>query len=134
MKRRSFLSQTAILPFIRIVRGATSARGKTQRIDSEVKEFKDTDTGARVMRLTGDGSDNAHLYFTSESFLGGGSDRVVFGSNRSGRFQFYMLEIREHRLVQLTDGENEPQQACCRRPANCFISTGRSSTGSSWIR
>jgi oligogalacturonide lyase len=112
MERRSFLMQAAILPFVRIARGATSERGKTQRVNSEVKEFKDPDTGARVLQLTSDGSDNVHLYFTSESFFGGGSDRVVFGSNRSGQFQFYMLEIRERKLVQLTEGQHEPQQAC----------------------
>jgi hypothetical protein len=76
MERRSFLMQAAILPFVRIARGATSERGKTQRVNSEVKEFKDPDTGARVLQLTSDGSDNVHLYFTSESFFGGGSDRV----------------------------------------------------------
>jgi hypothetical protein len=77
-----------------------------------ILKFKDPDTGVRVMQLTGDSSDNVHLYFTSESFFGGGSDRVVFGSNRSGQFQFYMLEIRERKLVQLTEGQHEPQQAC----------------------
>src|SRR5512133_87999 len=124
MKRRSFLTQAATLPFVRIARGAASGRGKTQRIDSEAKEFKDADTGARVLRPTGDGSDNVHLCFTSESVFGGGSDRVVFGSNRSGRFQFYMLEIREHRLVQLTDGENEPQQACLSPAGQLFYFDG----------
>ena len=70
-------------------------RGKTLRIGSEMKEYRDPETGARVVQLTGDGSDNVHLYFTSESFVGGGADRIVFGSNRSGRFQFYLLEIQE---------------------------------------
>jgi len=92
-------------------KGTGGARGKTQKIDSEIREYRDPDTGARVRQLTGDGSDNVHLYFTSESFVGG-SDRVVFGSNRSGRFQLYLLEIKDRRLVQLTDGEQiEPQKA-----------------------
>lgn len=77
--------------------------GKTIRVDGEVKEYRDSETGARVMQLTGDGSDNVHLYFTSPSFLGDGAERIVFGSNRSGREQFYLLQIHECRLVQLTD-------------------------------
>jgi oligogalacturonide lyase len=94
------------------VGGVKKAPGKVQKVDSEVREYKDSDTGARVRQLTGDGSDNVHLYFTAESFADG-SDRVIFGSNRSGRFQFYLLEIGDRRLVQLTDGEKvEPQQAC----------------------
>ncbi|MBI4875851.1 MAG: hypothetical protein HY822_14540 [Acidobacteria bacterium] len=113
MDRRSFLVLLA------------GARGRTQRVDSEVKEFRDPDTGARVMQLTGDGSDNVHLYFTSESFLGGGSDRLVFGSNRSGRFQFYLLEIGERKLVQLTEGQSiSPQQACLSPAGRLFYFEG----------
>jgi oligogalacturonide lyase len=105
-------------------KAGTSARGRVLRVDSEVREFKDPDTGARVMQLTGDGSDNVHLYFTSESFVSG-SDRVVFGSNRTGRFEFYMLEIPQRKLVQLTDGESiQPQQACLSPAGTLFYFTG----------
>jgi hypothetical protein len=91
---------------------AKGTRGRTRKADSEIREYRDAETGARVRQLTGDGSDNVHLYFTAESFISG-SDRLVFGSNRSGRFQFYLLEIRDRRLVQLTGGNRlEPQQAC----------------------
>ncbi|HEY3939347.1 MAG TPA: oligogalacturonate lyase family protein [Bryobacteraceae bacterium] len=90
----------------------SGARGRTMRVDGEVKEFRDPETGARVMRLTGDGSDNVHLYFTSEAFAAA-SDQVVFASNRSGRFQFYLLEIRQRRLTQLTDSDHiRPLMAC----------------------
>ncbi|MCL4851344.1 MAG: oligogalacturonate lyase family protein [Bryobacteraceae bacterium] len=89
------------------------AAGKTSSAAAEIKEYRDPETRARVVQLTGDGSDNVHLYFTSESFLDGGSDRIVFGSNRSGRFQFYLLEIGAKRLVQLTARDNvRPTQAC----------------------
>jgi oligogalacturonide lyase len=120
MDRRSFVTLMGSVPM-----AATGARGRTQRVDSEVKEYRDVDTGARVMQLTGDGSDNVHLYFTSESFVGGGSNRLVFGSNRSGRFQFYLLEIRERKLVQLTDGETlAPQQACLSPGGRLFYFDG----------
>ena len=117
--RRSFLKGLAGAGFgLAAARGqqAAGARGKTLRVDDEVKELRDPETGARVMRLTGDGSDNVHLYFTSESFVSG-SDRLVFGSNRSGRFQFYLLEIRERRLVQITDQENIAPTRACLSPA-----------------
>ena len=106
MLRRSFFIGMAGLPLA--LRGA----GKTERVDGEIKELRDPETGARLMQLTGGDSDNVHLYFTSESFVTG-SERIVFSSNRSGRFQFYLLEIRERRLVQLTNRENlRATQAC----------------------
>lgn len=90
-------------------------RGRTMRVDDEIKERRDPETGARVVQLTGDGSDNVHLYFTSDSFLED-SNRMVFGSNRTGRFQHYLLEIRERRLTQLTDGASiSPTRACLSR-------------------
>jgi oligogalacturonide lyase len=97
-------------------RNGSGAVGRTQRVDGEIKEFRDPDTGARVMQLTGDGSDNVHLYFTSESFLGNRSDRLVFSSNRSGRYQYYLLEIRNRRLVQLTDREKLRATQGCLAP------------------
>ena len=132
--RRSFLRQVGVVPAAAMAAGwaapaqsssSAARRGRIERVDAEVKEFRDPDTKARVMQLTGDGSDNVHLYFTSESFFGGGSDRIVFGSNRSGKFQFYLLEIREKKLIQLTDGERlEPQQACLSPNGRLFYFDG----------
>jgi oligogalacturonide lyase len=92
----------------------------------EIKESKDPETGARVRRLTADGSDNVHIYFTSESFLAdGGSDKVVFASNRSGRFQYHLLDISDARLVQLTDGEDvSPNMACVDPTGRLFYFDG----------
>lgn len=136
LPRRSFLRGLAAAPLCLHLPGLLAAepkaaapaslgpRGKTFRVESEVKELRDPDTGARVMRLTGDGSDNVHLYFTSESFVEG-SNRIVFGSNRSGRYQHYLLEIRERRLTQLTDGEAiRPTMACLSGDRRLFYFDG----------
>jgi oligogalacturonide lyase len=122
--RRTFLKGLAIAPaclaFPRWALGAPAGAspashgpvGRTIDVSGEIKEYKDADTGARVRLLTGDGSDNVHLYFTSESFVAG-SDVIVFGSNRTGRFQHYLLDIKSKRLTQLTDGQNiSPTKAC----------------------
>jgi len=37
--------------------------GKVTNIKSEMKEFKDPKTGARILQLTSDGSNNVHPYF-----------------------------------------------------------------------
>lgn len=88
-------------------------RGTTQHVKGEIEEKKDPETGARVRRLTAGGSDNVHIYFSSESFLDGGSDRLVLASDRSGRFQFHLLDIPAGRLLQLTEGEDlSPNMAC----------------------
>jgi oligogalacturonide lyase len=95
-------------------------------VTSEIKESKDPETGARVRRLTADGSDNVHIYFTSESFLAdGGSDKVIFASNRSGRFQYHLLEIPGARLLQLTDGDGiSPNMACVDPKGRLFYFDG----------
>jgi oligogalacturonide lyase len=105
---------------------ATGGRGATQRVTDEIKESKDPETGARVRRLTANGSDNVHIYFTSESFLAeSGSDKVVFASNRSGRFQYYLLDIPEARLVQLTDGDRiSPNMGCVDPTGRLFYFDG----------
>lgn len=127
LPRRTFLKGLALAP-VGLGLGRTGAAesapaqpashgpiGRTTSIAGEIKEQKDAITGARVVLLTGDGSDNVHLYFTSESFVEG-SDRIVFGSNRSGRFQHYLLEIKARRLTQLTDGAGiSPTKACLGR-------------------
>ncbi len=93
-----------------------TARGKITSLSGEIKEYKDAKTGARVKRLTGDGSENVHPYFTSASFVGDGAERVIFTSDRSGRFQHYLLEIGKGRLVQLTDGEKLRPNMLCLAP------------------
>ena len=127
LPRRTFLKGLALAPVGLSLSRAFAAEpaspqpashgpiGRTTSIAGEIKELKDAVTGARVVQLTGDGSDNVHLYFTSESFVDG-SDRIVFGSNRTGRFQHYLLEIKARRITQLTDGAGiSPTKACLGR-------------------
>ena len=100
-------------PAVQTATKSGGGRGTTQHVRGEIQETRDDQTGARVRRLTADGSDNVHIYFTSESFLAEGSSRVVFASNRSGRFQYHLLDIPAGRLVQVTDGEEvSPNMAC----------------------
>lgn len=118
LPRRTFLRTLAIapacfgFPYVRASSTEKPAKGRTLSVADEVKEIKDPQTGARVVKLTGGDHDNVHLYFTSESFLQD-SKRIVFGSNRSGSFQYYLLEIENKRLVQLTEGERiRPHLGC----------------------
>ena len=88
-------------------------------------ESKDQVTGVRVLRLAGGDFDNVHPYFTSTSFFGDAADQVVFFSNRSGRFELYLLEIHSGRLVQLTEGSViSPSGACLGRTGQLFYFDG----------
>ncbi|MFO8081689.1 MAG: oligogalacturonate lyase family protein [Armatimonadota bacterium] len=81
--------------------------------EAQIEEYQDDETGARVRRLTGDGSDNAHLYFTSTSFLGDGSERVIISSDRLGGRAYFLLDIPSATLVQVTEvSETAFSQAC----------------------
>lgn len=65
------------IPAVHTDRKSDGGRGATQRVGSEILEYNDEETGARVRRLTGDGSNNVHSFFTSESFFeGDGAGRL----------------------------------------------------------
>ncbi len=127
--RRTFLTQVAAFaavgaldPFQAVVGAEPSAdrsskvsaaQGRVIDVKSETQEYKDPDTGVRVLRLASGDFDNVHPYFTTTSFVGDGHEQIVFASKRSGVFQFYLLELRSGRLVQLTDGKGvDPNNAC----------------------
>ncbi len=103
------------------VPAATGDRGKVQDVRGEIKEYKDPKTGGRVRRLTGDGSSNIHPYFTSCAFVGPDADNTVFISNRTGAYQWHLLNIPTVRLVQLTAGQKlSPNLACLARSGRLF--------------
>ena len=104
---------------------AAAGRGKVQQVRGEIKEYKDPKTGARVRRLTGDGSSNVHPYFSSWAFVGSGADTTIFVSNRSGAYQWHLLDIPAARLVQLTAGEKvSANMACVARSGWLFYFDG----------
>ncbi len=99
--------------------------GKVLQVRGEIKEYKDPKTGARVRRLTGDGSSNVHPYFTSWAFVGNDSNNTILVSNRSGAYQWYMLDIPAARLVQLTAGQKvSANMACVARSGHLFYFDG----------
>lgn len=75
---------------------------KGQVWPSEIQEYVEPETGARVRRLTGSDGDDFHLYFTATSFTADGK-RIVFGSNRTGTQQLHLLDLETGKIVQLTD-------------------------------
>src|SRR5579872_3400945 len=97
--------------------------GKITNIRDEMKEFKDPKTGAKILQLTSNGSFNNHPYFTSESFIGDDASNAILVSNRSGRSQWYMLEIKTGKLVQLTAGQ-KVHGACVARNGKFFYFDG----------
>ncbi len=84
--------------------------------DAQIEELTDPQTGALVRRLTGDGSDNAHLYFTSTSFLGDGSERLIISSDRVGQRAYFLLDIAEAKMVQVTEASDTPFSNACLDP------------------
>lgn len=85
--------------------------------EARVEEHRDPDTGALVRRLTGDGSDNAHLYFTSTSFVGDGAERLIISSDRLGQRAYFLLDLPDAKLVQVTDMSDTPFSSACLDPA-----------------
>lgn len=104
---------------------AAAGRGTVRQVQSEIKEYKDPKTGARIRRLTGDGSSNVHPYFTSWAFVGDGAEQAIFASDRSGAYQWHLLDVPAARLVQLTAGEKiSPNMACLARSGRLFYFDG----------
>jgi len=90
----------------------SGAVGKTTNIRDEMKEYKDPKTGAKILQLTSNGSNNVHPYFTSEGFIGDDAKNAIFISDRSGSYQWYMLNIPTGKLVQLTSGRKCNTNSC----------------------
>jgi len=101
------------------------ARGESFDVRDQIREYRDEQTGALVRQLTADGSDNDSLYFTSNSFVGEGADTIVFRSDRTGGWEFYLLEIAAGRLVQVTQSEAEVGRGCVDPGGRLFYHDGR---------
>ena len=79
--------------------------GKGSTHPSELREFKDSQTGTHIYQLTDHPSINHNLYFLTSSFTPD-QRHVVFTSYRSGAANFYKVKFPDGEIVQLTDGKN----------------------------
>ncbi|MFQ6096348.1 MAG: oligogalacturonate lyase family protein [Armatimonadota bacterium] len=79
------------------------AAGDVTRI--EYQRATDPETGVEVTRLTDDEGDSIFPYFTQPVFASA-EDALLVSSNRTGKWQAYVLWVSEGRLVQLTDEPN----------------------------
>lgn len=71
---------------------------------SELREFKDQETGAHIYQLTNDETINHNLYFLTSSFTTD-QNYLIFTSYRSGKANFYKLSFPNGDILQLTDGD-----------------------------
>lgn len=92
---------------------------------SEIKEYADPTTGARVKRLTSHHAHNHHLYFTASSYTKDG--HIVFGSERAGSPQLFLMAMPSGEIVQLTDEEGLRPQLSCLHPCQdlAYYTTAR---------
>src|SRR5207244_4044547 len=70
----------------------------------KAREYRDEQTGCRVLQLTETGPINHHLYFLTSS-LTPDEQSLVFASYRTGRCEFFRRGFPEGETVQLTDEE-----------------------------
>ena len=91
----------------------------------ELEEHADPTTGARVMRLTSADAHSHHLYFTASSYTKDG--HIVFGSERTGSPQLFLMQMPGGRIVQLTDEEGIRPQLSCVHPLSdiAYFTTDR---------
>jgi oligogalacturonide lyase len=81
---------------------------------AEIHEYADPTTGARVKRLTAGDAHNHHLYFTASSYTKDG--HIVFGSERTGSPQLFLMQMPSGQIVQLTDEPGLRPQLTCLHP------------------
>lgn len=77
------------------------------------QQYKDAYTGVEVIKLTDSNHDTMHPYFTQPLFTRDGKALIV-SSNRTGRWQLYLLRLDEPELIQLTDEPSgiHPHKSC----------------------
>jgi len=74
---------------------------------SEMIEFEDTDSGARVLQLTQHRTHSHHFYFTNSGWYANGS-KLLIASDRNNVTNLYGLDLLTGELQQLTDLEPLP--------------------------
>ena len=74
--------------------------------------LRDEVTGVEVVRLSDDVGDTIHPYFTQPLFSEDGK-LLLLGSNRTGSWQLYSLEVETGLVTQLTEEPGiEPHRSC----------------------
>src|SRR5436190_10941608 len=81
----------------------------------EKHEFRDPDTGARIIQYTREGKTNRTLYFTNRPYLADG-DHMVFLSDRTGTNQMFLLHLKSGKITQLTDTPGQANVSNCIHP------------------
>ena len=86
------------------------AKGDT--FESEKRTFEDKESGRTVHQLTGSDAHDHHIYFTNTSFHPDG-ERLIFGSERTGKPNLFEMNLESGKVKQLTDCEEcKPLLAC----------------------
>jgi len=89
------------------------AKGST--VDFPFQEYRDPDTGTRVTRLTPSGTNSLRNYFYQKTFSSDGRT-MILGCDRSGRMNFWQLDLVSGRARQLTEGLHENIQGAYLSP------------------
>lgn len=76
---------------------------KGDRIQNEFYEYRDADTGKRVVRLTTPDHVNHHEYFYYK-MVTNDNRNLIYASERNGERQLYQMDLRDGSAVQLTEG------------------------------
>lgn len=78
--------------------------GQARVFHERTREFRDEQTGCRILQLTNHPSINHHLYFLTPS-LTPDESALVFASYRTGRCEYFQRPFPEGDTLQLTEEE-----------------------------
>lgn len=82
---------------------------------SEMRSFRDPDTGAEITQYTSEGKTNRTLYFTNRSYLFDG-EHAIFLSDRTGRNEMFLLHLASGKITQVSDLAGQPNVSSCLHP------------------
>jgi oligogalacturonide lyase len=99
---RADLTEAAAIGYTGFCSGGSSM-GKCGRVfPSEMFAYRDPETGAEIVRLTGYRGHSHHAYFTVSGWYDS-NRRLLFASERENRINLFSLELASGEITQLTD-------------------------------